>query len=285
MVSDRNYGLLLFDVVVRLEGYSFVTLITSGIESDYSISELFRFDFIRRLAFPEQIYTLTAKLLSSEHLVLVKGSSSANVYLVNVQDPKNPFIQRKFGNVYETDVTPFVHNSGHATLSERWVVAPVHSFHERVRYWNFYDVTKPGKLMPFQALEEEYQWIESLYWYSDSFIFKTEHSFKVGRIQSVDLVLTSQNHTDVGESAFIEVTLSSLYFPSYSFTLEVLFMPQNSTDIVYSAPHTDLILYSGKDSCYQTTPYLNGPNLNVTWVKTGDSARVSIHFGGYFRFT
>lgn len=89
------------------------------------------------------------------------------------------------GNIYDRDVVPFVHNAGYTTLNQRWVVSPVKAFHERVTYWNFYDVSKDSKLMPFQVMEEKYQWIDSLYWYDDKFIFKTENSFRIGRIQPI----------------------------------------------------------------------------------------------------
>ena len=84
--------------------------------------------------------------------MLVKAFNSANIYMVNIRDMRNPFIQRQFGNVYETDVTPFIHNGGHTTLNERYIVSQVKSEHERAAYWNIFDVTGSSKLMPLQVL-------------------------------------------------------------------------------------------------------------------------------------
>ena len=127
--------------------------------------------------------------------------------MVNIEDMRNPFIDRKFGNVFQTDVTSYIQSGTYTTLNERWIVSEVKSFHGTATYWNFYEVSGASKVMPLQVFYQDYQWIESLYWYDDNFIFKTEDSFKIGRFQHIDLVLSSSRRSDAGERAHIEVTL------------------------------------------------------------------------------
>ena len=269
LVSDRNYGLQVYNVSVILEGYTYITLTTSPdvveLERNYTLKGLFRFDFVRSFTFGEQIGTLEAKLLSSEHLLLVKGYGSTNVFLLNIEDMRNPFIQRRFGNVFHTNSTSDVFSGGRSTLNERWVVSEVKSFHGGFSFWNIYDVSGASKLMPLQILLDEYQWVESLYWYDDNFVFKTASSFRIGIIQHIDLFLSSSRTSDAGESALIEVRLDSPYLPSYAFTLQVLFLAQNSIELVYPTHNTDLILYSGQASEFLVPRFINGPNMNLTW--------------------
>ena len=288
LVSDRNYGLQVYNVSVILEGYTYITLTTSPdvveLERNYTLKGLFRFDFVRSFTFGEQIGTLEAKLLSSEHLLLVKGYGSTNVFLLNIEDMRNPFIQRRFGNVFHTNSTSDVFSGGRSTLNERWVVSEVKSFHGGFSFWNIYDVRGASKLMPLQILLDEYQWVESLYWYDDNFVFKTASSFRIGIIQHIDLFLSSSRTSDAGESAFIEVRLDSPYLPSYAFTLQVLFLAQNSIELVYPTHNTDLILYSGQASEFLAPRFINGPNMNLTWHQTGE-VTTSVQFSGYYRYT
>ena len=152
MVSDRRQGLFIFNIVVILPGYTFLEVATGRLEEKYTIAELYRFEYVRSLSFTEEINLLVSQLLSSEHLVLVTGYKTDNIYMVNIADMKNPYIQRKFSNDFNPNVTNSIHASKTTTHNQRWVISQVESFHTQTKYWNIYDITGLEKLMPLSVI-------------------------------------------------------------------------------------------------------------------------------------
>lgn len=123
MVSDRRHGLFVFNIVIILPGYTFITLATGHLEDKYTLAELYNFEYVRSLTFDEEIDHLVAKLLSSEHLVLVKGYKTDNIYMVNIADMRNPYVQHQFSNTFDANVTRNLQNSETTTLNQRWIIS------------------------------------------------------------------------------------------------------------------------------------------------------------------
>ena len=101
LIADRDAGLLIFDIQILLPGESYITIITNNLQDKYTIDQLFKFTYVRSLRLPRDVYKVEAKLLSSEHLVVLKGYSFPELFMVDVKDMNNPLLIRTFANVYD----------------------------------------------------------------------------------------------------------------------------------------------------------------------------------------
>ena len=87
--------------------------------------------------------------------------------------------------------------------------------------------------MPTIIHKSDWQWAGVLLWYIDFFAIKTPSAFKIFFLTKPQLILQSQDKSDLGKEATIQLTISSPYSSPFILNLTTIFVGFNSTEIIF----------------------------------------------------